>query len=417
MPMTCCVTEKELEILNSYNEFETKQTETLEHQLAYMLGEVSEYVESAPLPTVLMPDKDAVAKKRAAAEAEAAAVTAAIKANADAEAKATLEAKIKAKSNADKVKRDSLNRRKAQPFAHNDSLTNASASDQKNASEDQQGTNEAAALAASALSTVTDSDSSISSCESEPDDVNDTVEAAGRRRRKKFSMLRLVQGKVKAETADELFELLLSNTMRSQEQVWGHCIDEKHPEKWISMEYRGKVQKKNLRKKKRKEKEEQMLREARESNQYVNEGDHLLGTLEEVSESADAGSVNYRVETADTDTSGGDGGTVVGGGGKVQALNGKQPSNDRLAGIRDEKPAAAVQRFEVDTPLGLSFDGSASKGYTVTKVRPGSNAASAGIAAGMTIITINGTLVRLLEKSAVTAAIKASKGVCIVEAK
>ena len=76
-----------------------------------------------------------------------------------------------------------------------------------------------------------------------------------------------------------------------------------------------------------------------------------------------------------------------------------------------------VQRFEVTTPLGMSFDGAASKGYFVTKVKPGSNAAKAGVAASMTLLSVNGTPTLTLEKLAVTAAIKASKGVCVIEAK
>jgi len=70
----------------------------------------------------------------------------------------------------------------------------------------------------------------------------------------------------------------------------------------------------------------------------------------------------------------------------------------------------------VTTPLGMSFDGQADKGYYVMVCREGKNAAATGvIVAGQKILSVNGQALDGLDKKGVVSLIKGSPGQCALE--
>lgn len=298
--------EKEIELLNHYNEFETKQTDTLEHQLAYMLGEVPEYISSEPLPTIEMPDKDAVAKKKAAAAAEAAAARAAIKVKAEAEAAARAKAAAEAKAAQERMelKRD-LSFAQKDAAAANEAETKGAGTNGLSDRDKGVAAKKKAAAEAEAKRRGSDdgdvdsllSTGTASTLSATSDHPDDAVEAVGRLCREKFSIKKVVQKKVKAETSGEIFKLLLSHTMRVIEQACGHKMDQKRPAKWVSMEYRAKFlarKKERGTKKEASEVADQTL--AEQHHKFVASENRLLGTLEEVPE---GGTGSVRAGTAD----------------------------------------------------------------------------------------------------------------------
>lgn len=74
------------------------------------------------------------------------------------------------------------------------------------------------------------------------------------------------------------------------------------------------------------------------------------------------------------------------------------------------------ETFKVDSPLGMSFDGSPELGYSATKIKPGSNAEQQGLKSGMKLLAINGKDTAGLDTLGVTALIKASTGSCVIRA-
>ena len=77
---------------------------------------------------------------------------------------------------------------------------------------------------------------------------------------------------------------------------------------------------------------------------------------------------------------------------------------------------ATVQKLSLESPLGMSFDGTKDRGFYVTKVKPGGNAELNGsIKVGMRFTSINAESVYGLGKKDVTALIKASVGPCNIE--
>ena len=76
----------------------------------------------------------------------------------------------------------------------------------------------------------------------------------------------------------------------------------------------------------------------------------------------------------------------------------------------------AVVSVSVTTPLGMSFDGQADKGYYVMVCREGKNAAATGvIVAGQKILSVNGQALDGLDKKGVVSLIKGSPGQCALE--
>ena len=66
--------------------------------------------------------------------------------------------------------------------------------------------------------------------------------------------------------------------------------------------------------------------------------------------------------------------------------------------------------FEVETPLGLKFNGPADRGYVVSFIKDESNAEASGITPGMRIHSIDGTRVAGLQKADVMGLLQSSTG-------
>ena len=65
-------------------------------------------------------------------------------------------------------------------------------------------------------------------------------------------------------------------------------------------------------------------------------------------------------------------------------------SPEAFAAFTSAKVAKATKTFKVESPLGMSFDGTDQLGFYATKIKPGSNAEKEGVKQGMKLLVING---------------------------